>query len=143
MNTTIKKVAGGIVALIVAFGIGRYSSRSSSVKIDTKTDTTKQTDTDTHKTTVITKDSSGKEVTTITEDTTTDTKRTTDTKTDSAVTPPKTSIINVSALAGLDTSRGFVPTYGVSVNREILGPLTIGAFGLTNGTIGLSLGVNF
>jgi hypothetical protein len=33
--------------------------------------------------------------------------------------------------------------YGISVHREFIGPITLGAFGLTNGTVGLSIGVNF
>lgn len=51
---------------------------------------------------------------------------------------------NVSGLVANDFSKGVIlPAYGVSVSKEILGPFSIGAFGLTNGTIGLSLGVNF
>ena len=36
-----------------------------------------------------------------------------------------------------------VPVYGLSYQREIIGPVSVGAFGLTNGTVGLSLGVTF
>lgn len=52
--------------------------------------------------------------------------------------------INVSGLVGNDLSkRGVLPIYGVSINKEIIGPITIGAFGLTSGVIGLSVGLNF
>lgn len=56
----------------------------------------------------------------------------------------KSSTINVSALAANDFSRGLIsPTYGISISKEIVGPITIGLFGLTNSTVGLSLGINF
>lgn len=52
--------------------------------------------------------------------------------------------MNVSVLAGIDFSSAVPkPTYGVSINKEFIGPITVGVFGLTNGTIGASIGVNF
>jgi hypothetical protein len=54
------------------------------------------------------------------------------------------STLNISALVANDFSRGvLVPTYGVSVSKQLLGPVTVGGFGLTNGTIGISIGINF
>lgn len=146
MNLSLKsKIIIVCAPLILAFALGRYTAPSvPNSTIDTKTETNKKTDTDTHKVTVITKDpKTGSETTTITEDTKTNTKTNTDTQIDKTVTAPKTSVINISALAGLDTGRGFVPTYGISANKELIGPITVGAFGLTNGTIGVSLGINF
>lgn len=56
----------------------------------------------------------------------------------------KSSTINVSGLVANDFSKGLlVPVYGISVSKEFLGPITVGAFGLTSGTIGLSVGINF
>lgn len=56
----------------------------------------------------------------------------------------KSSKLNISALIANDFSRGLlVPTYGVSIQKEFIGPLTLGAFGLTNGVVGLSVGLNF
>jgi uncharacterized protein YchJ len=54
---------------------------------------------------------------------------------------------NVSALATMshtdsDFLRGNI-SYGAHVQRQILGPISVGAFGLTNKTYGLSLGVSF
>lgn len=143
--TSIKtKIIMSVVALLVAFSFGRYSAPTvPDVKTDIKTNTDKQTNTETKKTTTITEDPKGNKVTTINEDTTTQTKKNTDTQLDQTVTAPKKSIINISALAGLDTGRGFIPTYGISANKELIGPITVGAFGLTNGTIGLSIGLNF
>ncbi len=52
--------------------------------------------------------------------------------------------LNLSALAGvnvLNPSSGMV--YGGSLTKDVLGHITIGAFGLSNGLSGLSLGVSF
>lgn len=51
---------------------------------------------------------------------------------------------HLSALAGIDVtkpSKGL--TYGLHVSREILGPISIGIFGFTNGTAGCSIGLSF
>ena len=51
---------------------------------------------------------------------------------------------NISLLGGVNLSNpagGML--YGLSVNREIIGPITLGVFGLSNGSAGLSLGINF
>lgn len=56
----------------------------------------------------------------------------------------KTSTLNLSALAGNDFSHPqILPIYGLSVSKSLLGPITVGAFGLTNGVVGLSVGINF
>lgn len=54
-------------------------------------------------------------------------------------------LTNLSLLAGYDFSspRHLVPVYGLGVTREVLAPVTLGAYGLTNGIVGLSIGVNF
>ena len=60
------------------------------------------------------------------------------------VIPPKVNTLNVSALVGNDFSKGIgFPAYGVSVTKQILGPVTVGAFGLTTGVVGISIGLNF
>ncbi len=81
---------------------------------------------------------------------TTDTTTVTDDHTKKLETDIKTAVVlkgpewNVSGLVGNDFSQGLIkPIYGVSVSREILGPVTVGAFGLSNGVLGLSVGLNF
>lgn len=53
--------------------------------------------------------------------------------------------VTISALAGFkpsDLTSG--PSYGMSVTRPILGPITLGLFGLTNpGVYGVSVGLTF
>lgn len=56
----------------------------------------------------------------------------------------KSSKTNISALIGNDFSKRLSqPIYGVSVSREYWGAITIGGFGLTNGVVGVSIGLNF
>jgi len=50
--------------------------------------------------------------------------------------------VTLSMLGGWDLSRG-LPVYGVSLTKPIFGPFTIGAFGLNNGSVGLSFGFTF
>lgn len=52
--------------------------------------------------------------------------------------------LNVSGLVANDFSTGVLkPVYGISVSKQIIGPFTVGGFALTNGTIGVSVGLNF
>lgn len=143
-----------IVGLAATFAAGRYSA--STPTVSTHTDTTdnktvndaKNTDTTTK--TVIVKDpTSGKETTTIISDTKTiDKSATTDisqSKTDSSVQGQKKNTLTVSALVGLQTtsfSQGNV-VYGASVTKDIVGPVSIGLFGLSNNTFGASVGLSF
>lgn len=141
------KVIVVIVGLATSFAVGRYSATrisSSETTTEIKKDTEKQTNTDTHKVTVIEKKPDGTEKTVVTEDTKTESKKVGSTTTNSdTVIVNKHSIINISALASLDMDDGFTPVYGVSFNKEFIGPVTVGAFAMTNGILGISLGLNF
>jgi hypothetical protein len=52
---------------------------------------------------------------------------------------------NVSVLAGTDklSYNDLKLDYGLHVQKTILGPFSLGAFGLTNGSVGLSVGGSF
>lgn len=83
--------------------------------------------------------------TVVVEDTKTDVKTDTS-KTQTPAVPadvPRKRLTNISALTALDVPSSLTPVYGISVTREVLGPITVGAFGLTNGTVGVSVGVTF
>lgn len=134
------KIASALVILAATFTAGRYSV---SGKTKTKTtDTTKTVDKTEHKKIVIYKKPNGETVTTITDDTNTKTEKTKQVI-DIKTTESRHNILNVSALVANDFRDTFKPVYGVSVSKEILGPVTVGAFGLTNGVVGVSLGLNF
>lgn len=121
-----------LVALALAFAAGRYS-----VDIDksTEIDETKKTRTDT--TIVTVKEPNGKETTT------TVIKEREVTKKELNQTESSTkAILNVSLLGSYDFNR-HQPSYGLSVSKEFIGPVTLGIFGFTNGVVGISVGVNF
>lgn len=127
------------LAVVTAFAAGRWTNGVS--KTSDKIDTTTKTKETNHRVTVITKDPSGKETTTITEDIVIKEKeKKNEVKT--VTVAPKHSSLNISALVGTSIHT-LQPVYGASISKEILGPVTIGAFGLTNGTAGVSVGLNF
>lgn len=51
--------------------------------------------------------------------------------------------LNVSGLVGVSIHDPGLPIYGISASKEVLGPITVGVFGLTNGLVGVSIGFNF
>lgn len=68
---------------------------------------------------------------------------TTETTTEKTVERAQASL-SVSALAAKDvTNLTGAPAFGAYVSKRVLGPFTVGAFGLSSGTIGVSLGVLF
>lgn len=151
--TTKIKIVIVFVILATVFAAGRYSVQAPKTVVteNTKINDQTQTDKNAHTVTTITtkKDTSGQETTTTTivKDTTSSTKQS-ETVTDDKrveITPVKRNTLNVSTLIGLDIGTIYrpVPIYGVQVTKEVLGPVTAGVFGLTSGTIGISLGLNF
>jgi len=143
------KVIISIVVIATTFAFGRYSvNQTPAVHTveDVKTDKDIDKDKVTHTVTTVTKKPDGTEVTTI--DKKTESKSQEKDKItehlDQTVTPSKQSKVNISVLGANDFSKSIpVPIYGVSFNKEFLGPITIGAFGLKNGVIGLSIGLDF
>ncbi len=128
--TITQKILG--IAFIASLAIA-YIAGHKSIS-NNKTDTT---ETDHTKTTIITiKEPNGTTKTT----TTIDDKKNKDTI---SIIPIKTQKTNISAIIAEDFKHKDIPLYGISFTREFIGPVTLGAFGLTNGTIGLSVGVSF
>jgi hypothetical protein len=143
-----------IAVILTAFASGRYSAThgqapSVTTSQQTTTDTQVKVDKDTHKvsttTDVKTKDGSEKVVTVVTEDTVTAINKTQDTvaKVQTVVTQPKFTKTHISLLAVTDIKSINKLSYGISLSREIIGPVTVGVFGLSNGVAGLSIGLNF
>lgn len=153
MNTK-QTIIALVVALLTGLAIGRFTLPS---KVITKTEI-KEVDKNTAQ--VRQKDNS---VTTITEvkkpdgtvttttkidnniqtnskNTSTDSK---DSKTDKEVTY-NTNRWTIQAVAAFRPFSGSVPTvYGGSVSYRLLGPITVGGIGLSDGTVGASLGLSF
>lgn len=148
--TTKNKIIFSLLALVATFAAGRYSNQVS-YKKDTKTSIVedKNTQKDTHEKTVTTvvEKPDGEKQTTITQTkdvvaTISDVKDTKSETQVSKVTGNGTSKLTISALVGIDIHTK-LPTYGASITKDVLGPVSIGVFGLTNGTAGISLGVSF
>ena len=144
-------ITGGIL-IVTAFAFGRYSNTTKPSTSVTQTnnltdnkDENKQTHTVT--TTVTEKEPTGATKITETQDTIVsdeiqDEKH--DQETDKTViTQPQAKKLNISALVSPGFESGIRMAYGASINKEVLGPITIGAFGLTNGVVGLSIGLDF
>lgn len=150
------------IALVGAFAAGRYATPdkivtiTKTVEIDKKQDTT-VTDSKKkrRKKIVIVEnkkpDGTDQKITTITDATDTDNK-TNSVKTDtskkdeeSSKTITKGDKVTVSMLAGaqLNLNNGSPLLYGGSITKPILGPITVGVWGLSNASGGFSLGLTF
>jgi len=149
-----------VVALIGSFALGRYTVPEKKIEEkktteDKTKDVTKEKKQKKHKKTHIVKeektapDGSKTVVTIIDHDTKTDTSS--DSKTaieghktteDKVITVRGDSKVTLSALGGIDILSG-KPIYGASLTKPVLGPLTLGIFGLSNGSVGASIGFTF
>ena len=66
--------------------------------------------------------------------------------TDTTTVTRSSSLVTISALGGAQISApsGINPlVYGVSLTKPVLGPITVGVWGLNNSTIGASVGLTF
>lgn len=124
-------MSAAVGAAIDHFGMPAKTVKTAQLEVEKQKDT--------HKTTIIEKSPDGKETTTITEDTKVNTSLSKDTSVKVIAQPT----INLSALVGVDTTNQFKPLYGISVSKQFIGPITAGLWGFTNGTVGVSVGINF
>lgn len=151
INSTGAKIGLCLIACGALFAAGRYSvdtTPASHTVTDAKAETDVKKDVNSHtETTIVKVQEKGKTVTTTkidqVKDADTVTVAVTQTHTDATITPAVRKTLNLSVLVGTSTSNFGQPMYGLSVNKEVLGPITVGAYGLNNGTFGVSLGLNF
>ena len=155
--STKSKIIITTVTIVVAYAFGYYEAPykvktiTKTVEVEKKTDQT-QTDTNRHKdtlTTITEKPDGTKETVTHTVD---DVNRDTASKATDNITKSETKEkevtkssghLTLSALAGVNPFTPSLPTYGVHVTRDIIGPVNIGVWGLTDKTIGASVGLTF
>lgn len=146
-----REIAIVLVGLIVSFALGRYSIDPPAVKTIevSKTVTQQEEKKDVHvqTKTIIVELPTGAKTTTTTVDTVVTDAKDTDTKVQdekihTEIPNPKNTL-NISALVAQDMHALGVPSYGISVQKQFIGPVTIGVFGLTSGIIGISIGLNF
>jgi hypothetical protein len=136
-----------IVSLLTAFAAGRYSVQQPTIKLtsDTKTSTTQDQEKQEHKKITIVKIPNGTTTTTITDDTTTNTQEQQQetSHVTETITPPKTNTLSINALAATSIHAPGTMIYGASIQKQFLGPINTGLFGLTNGTVGVTIGLSF
>lgn len=144
-------------ALVLAFAAGRWTgpvtvkTEIKTVEVEKKTDD-KQTNTDDHKKATIVEttkpDGTKTKTTTITDDrdsktddeSTDNLNKTTDQTKE--ITKSK-SPLSISLLAAANITAPGTPIYGLAIQRPILGPITLGIFGLSDKTAGVSIGLTF
>jgi hypothetical protein len=145
MSDIIKLVLAAVVFTAIGYSLGRYAGGGSTkTTTETKTDETVKTD-EHQRETITQKKSTDGTVTTVTViDTVKDQliNKDSDTQSQTVTTKPEPKI-NLSALVSASIHDPAIPAYGISVSKEFIGPITIGAFGLTSGIVGLSIGINF
>ena len=157
--TTKVKIIIIVVSLATSFAVGRYTVPTKTVTVVKTVEIEKKvTDTNEnkkeHKKTTITEldkpDGTKQTTTVITDDTDADKKidqtlDQTDTS-ESTKTVVKTgSRLNIAALVGMPVTNLSNPAlvYGVHVSRDLIGPISIGVWGLSSGTAGFSAGLSF
>lgn len=143
------KVALLAVLTLTAFAFGRYSAPTKVVEVERKSEKSKtETERNKHRETEtkeVTRPDGTKEKTTkVVEDT--ETERKTDTaknseKSKETVRGSKT--LSLSLLAGANIPNVSSQVIGGHVSTQLLGPITIGVWGLSDRTAGFSLGLNF
>lgn len=151
-----------IVLCVSSFAVGRYTTpvqiktETKIVEVEKKTnvsDSDKKKERH-KKTTTIEEtlpDGTKRKTTVVTDDTQSDSQKhdsssseTSKSETDKKEVTNRTSLVTISALGGASISLGNVPLiYGASITKPVLGPITIGIWGLSNSTAGLSLGLSF
>ena len=147
-----REVSLVLIGLLATFAAGRYSVQDKpAVKIiqtvqqETKQDEKKDTHTITK--VLYIKEPNGAVETTTTMDTVVadhvDTKVDEVVHTQETITPVKRSKINLSVIAAENLTSPGIPLYGMSIQKEVLGPLTAGVWALNNGTVGISIGIDF
>lgn len=152
--TTKWKIAIAGIALLTSFAAGRWLAPEK-IKTVKEIVTVKEkqkvriVEKDVHRTTTITEYPDGRKVTVIQDDSTqsSNTDSSSRTNTNSRETTEitrGTSKVTISALGGVSLlSDPLVTVWGVSVTKPILGPVTVGAWGLSNKHYGGSLGLTF
>lgn len=148
-------------SIVISYAFGYYEApykiktEIKTVEVEKKVETS-ESDTERNKhrkiTTIETTapDGTKTKTTTSTEDTSTSKKTDSSTSDDtSKSTTEKKEIIktgktlNIAVLASEHITAPGVPVYGASVTTTLVGPVTVGVFGFTNGAIGASVGLNF
>ncbi len=132
------------VCLVVGVAVGMYVNHSITKTSEVKVEESVKRDKDvkTVVTEVVTKEPDGKEVRTVVTQTETKIVTVKDKSSDTKV-EMNSDQYNVNLLVGINKDALVVPIYGVSASKKFIGNISLGVFGLTNGTGGVSVGMSF
>ncbi len=130
------------IIAVMCFAWGRYSVTPTKISANVITTTDVVKDVVTDRVTTTTETPGGPKSTTVTEHITSETNKTHN-KTSVVTSDSSRPTLNISLLAATNINEAFKPLYGVSVSKQVVGPVTAGLFVLSGGTIGVSVGINF
>lgn len=139
--TTKTKLLIAAASLLTAFAFGRWSAPEYQ---KTTKDQSETTDSSSHKkTTVVEKEKPDgtKEKKTIVEEDRDRSKSKTSSETEETL--ARRDRVSLSALGGFHFNGESSPDYGISISKPVLGPITLGIWGLQSGVIGASIGLTF
>ena len=135
-----KKYIVLVIVVVVSYVAGRYSApekvRTETVTVEVEKEVVKKK----KQIVKVKENTDGSKETVIITDTETDEKSRSHSEMETKEVTSR-SKFNISVLAGTSVPINMV--FGVSATKPILGPIMAGAWGLSNGTVGLSLGINF
>jgi hypothetical protein len=159
------KIIAAVVVVTGAFATGRWAAPTKVVTVtqtvevekkheDVAVDTNKNVHKETKTTEVVKPDGTKETTTDVTEDTKAISHEGDKTDTDSSRTEVSSkevtrdsSKVTISVLGGAKVFGGSEglnpPVYGGSISKPIFGPATVGIWGLSNGTVGCSVGLTF
>lgn len=156
--TTKFKVITSVSVIVVAFAFGRYSApekikiEKQIVEVEKKTKDT-ESEKNKHKHTKVTEivrpDGTKETTTEIIEDSQSEHKSNETAERDKTTSESKEvtksgAAVRVMIMSGIDvTNIKSMPFYGANISANVLGPISIGLFGLTNGTGGGMIGISF
>lgn len=138
-----------VVMVALAYTSGRYLTPTkvqTVTKIQTVVKTITKHDVHTKTITVVTQKPDGTKIiqTTTSQDDDTTTGTATSVKNDSSklVENDGKDLTNISAMAGVDfRTKNLI--YGAQVSKQLLGPVSMGLWGMTDGVVGVSVGISF
>lgn len=156
MSTKLK-VLLGVVGALTCIAIGRYTvpirtvTKTQIVYQDKKTEDTTVKKDDHSKTTIVAvekPDGTKTTTTTITDDDKTDsnsksTDTTNETETQTKTVTAGSDKVTILALGATNLNNPTSIDYGLSVSKQVLGPITIGVFGFQSSKVGIGLGLTF
>jgi hypothetical protein len=139
------QIIGGILLIAIGYGAGRYVQPA---KVVTKVQTVTVTNDVVHDhivtvTHTVVQPNGEKDTTTTTSNESIIDDQTSTKTNSSTVTTYNKPQWKVQGLAGLSLNSLSTPIYGIGVERRILGPVFVGAYGKSNSEAGLSLSLEF